>query len=116
MPAAATSRDALTWWCLLRPGKTLLGEYFGVEGEYNAEVLQASANGNYRVRFQPLRDESVTDLCERLGIMPLPPTSSAPPMTRAAAPTAIATRPCTRTTKNVWRSPRRLPVYTLPPS
>jgi len=68
------AEDALTWWCLLRPGKkTLQGGSFGVEGEYTAEVLEAGSNGNYRVRFHPVRDESVTDLSERLGIMPLPP-------------------------------------------
>jgi S-adenosylmethionine:tRNA ribosyltransferase-isomerase len=68
------AEDAVTWWCLLRPGKkTLQGGSFGIEGEYRAEVLNAGENGNYRVRFHPVRDESVTDLSERLGIMPLPP-------------------------------------------
>ena len=68
------AEDAITWWCLLRPGKkTLEGGTFGVEGEFTAEVLNAGENGNYRVRFHPVRDESVTDLSERLGIMPLPP-------------------------------------------
>lgn len=68
------AEDALTWWCLLRPGKkTLQNRHFGIEGEYEAEVLEAGNNGNYRVRFHPVRDESVTDLSERLGIMPLPP-------------------------------------------
>jgi S-adenosylmethionine:tRNA ribosyltransferase-isomerase len=68
------AEDALTWWCLLRPGKkTLQGGTFGIEGEYTAEVLNAGENGNYRVRFHPVCDESVTDLSERLGIMPLPP-------------------------------------------
>ncbi|MDP4610315.1 MAG: tRNA preQ1(34) S-adenosylmethionine ribosyltransferase-isomerase QueA [Opitutales bacterium] len=68
------AEDAVTWWCLLKPGKkTFQGGQFGVEGEYTAEVLEAGSNGNYRVRFHPVRDESVTDLSERLGIMPLPP-------------------------------------------
>ena len=68
------AEDAITWWCLLRPGKkTLEGGTFGVEGEFTEEVLNAGENGNYRVRFHPVRDESVTDLSERLGIMPLPP-------------------------------------------
>lgn len=68
------AEDAITWWCLLRPGKkTLEGGTFGVKGEFTAEVLNAGENGNYRVRFHPVRDESVTDLSERLGIMPLPP-------------------------------------------
>lgn len=68
------AEDAVTWWCLLRPGKkTLQVGHFGIEGEYHADVLEAGSNGNYRVRFHPTRDESVTDLSERLGIMPLPP-------------------------------------------
>ena len=68
------AEDALTWWCLLKPGKkTQQAGRFGIDGEYAAEVLEAGANGNYKVRFQPERDESVTALSERLGIMPLPP-------------------------------------------
>ena len=68
------AEDAQTWWCLLKPGKkTFNAGSFGLPGEYNAEVLEAGSNGNYRVRFQPVREESVTDLSERLGILPLPP-------------------------------------------
>ncbi len=68
------AEDAFTWWCLLRPGKkTLHGGTFGIDSEYSAEVLNAGENGNYRVRFHPVRDESVIDLSERLGMMPLPP-------------------------------------------
>ena len=33
---------------------------FGIGGEYTAEVLQAGENGNYRVRFHPVRGESLT--------------------------------------------------------
>ncbi|MGB1128201.1 MAG: tRNA preQ1(34) S-adenosylmethionine ribosyltransferase-isomerase QueA [Opitutales bacterium] len=68
------AEDALSWWCLLRPGKkTVQAGRFGLDGEYAAEVLEAGENGNYKVRFTPTRDESVTDLSQRLGIMPLPP-------------------------------------------
>lgn len=68
------AEDAQTWWCLLKPGKkTLNAGRFSLPGEYQAEVLEAGSNGNYRVRFQPERDESITDLTERLGILPLPP-------------------------------------------
>lgn len=68
------AEDAITWWCLLKPGKkTLNAGSFGLEGEYSAEVLEMGSNGNYKVRFHTIRDESVTDLSERLGIMPLPP-------------------------------------------
>ena len=68
------AEDARTWWCLLKPGKkTFHAGHFGLPGEYQAEVLEAGSNGNYRVRFHPERDESVTELSERLGILPLPP-------------------------------------------
>jgi S-adenosylmethionine:tRNA ribosyltransferase-isomerase len=68
------AEDAVTWWCLLKPGKkTLNAKTFGIEGEYTATVLEMGDNGNYKVAFKPVRDESVTDLSERLGIMPLPP-------------------------------------------
>lgn len=65
--------DAVTWWCLLRPGKKAAQTGFGLQGDYRAEVLEAGSSGNYRVRFHLERNESVTDLAERLGIMPLPP-------------------------------------------
>lgn len=68
------AEEACTWWCLLKPGKkTLQAGQFSRDGEFSAEVLAAGANGNYKVRFTPERDESVTALAERLGIMPLPP-------------------------------------------
>ena len=68
------AEDAFTWWCLLKPGKkTFNSGSFGLPGEYTAEVLEAGSNGNYRVRFHPEREESITDLSERLGILPLPP-------------------------------------------
>ncbi|TVP79374.1 MAG: tRNA preQ1(34) S-adenosylmethionine ribosyltransferase-isomerase QueA [Puniceicoccaceae bacterium] len=68
------AEDAQTWWCLLKPGKkTLNAGQFGVAGEYQAEVLEVGANGNYKVRLHPERDESIIDLSERLGILPLPP-------------------------------------------
>lgn len=68
------AEDALTWWCLLKPGKkTVLAGQFGIEEEYRAEVLEKGGNGNYKVRFAPFREESVITLAERLGMMPLPP-------------------------------------------
>jgi S-adenosylmethionine:tRNA ribosyltransferase-isomerase len=67
------AEDAITWWCLLKPGKKAAQTGFGLDGEYQAEVLEAGSNGNYRIRFHLERAESVTDLSERLGIMPLPP-------------------------------------------
>ncbi|NBB78300.1 MAG: tRNA preQ1(34) S-adenosylmethionine ribosyltransferase-isomerase QueA [Verrucomicrobia bacterium] len=68
------AENAQTWWCLLKPGKkTLHAGRFGVPGEYEAEVLEAGSNGNYKVRLHPARDESIIDLSDRLGQLPLPP-------------------------------------------
>lgn len=68
------AEDALTWWCLLKPGKKALNAgSFGMEGEYTAQVLEMGDNGNYKVRFKLEKEESVTELSNRLGIMPLPP-------------------------------------------
>ena len=102
------AEDALTWWCLLKPGKKAAQTGFGIAGEYRAEVLEAGSNGNYRVRFHLEGDESVTDLSERLGIMPLPPTSPEQTTTRAGHPTMSATKPSTPTIRNA--SPSQPPL------
>jgi len=68
------AEDPKTWWCLLKPGKkTLNSGTFGLENEYQAQVLEVGDNGNYKIRFHPTRNESIIDLSERLGILPLPP-------------------------------------------
>jgi S-adenosylmethionine:tRNA ribosyltransferase-isomerase len=67
--------EPMVWWCLLRPGKKVLRRgRFRLEGEFEAEVLEAGTEGAYRVAFRPARrDESVPALAERIGVMPLPP-------------------------------------------
>lgn len=67
------AEDALTWWCLLKPGKKVSQSGFGLDGQYSAKVLEAGDNGNYKVRFHLVHDESVTELADRLGMLPLPP-------------------------------------------
>ena len=68
------TEDPFIWQCLLRPGKkTLSSGTFGIENEYHAKVLGSEKNGAYRVHFYPVRRESVNELSERLGKMPLPP-------------------------------------------
>ena len=68
------AEDALTWWCLLKPGKkTMASQSFGVEGNYTAKVLEVGQKAAYRVRFDLHQDPSVTALAERLGQLPLPP-------------------------------------------
>lgn len=68
------AEDSSTWWCLLKPGKkTYQCGSFSLQDEYQAKVLEAGSNGNYRVHFNLKQKESVTDLTERLGSLPLPP-------------------------------------------
>jgi S-adenosylmethionine:tRNA ribosyltransferase-isomerase len=68
------AEDPQTWWCLLKPGKkTHLAGRFESPDSFSAEVLEAGENGNYRVRFETQKEESVTALAERIGTMPLPP-------------------------------------------
>lgn len=68
------AEDALTWWCLLKPGKkTMASQYFGLEDEYSARVLEVGQQAAYRVRFELQKDSSVTALAERIGRLPLPP-------------------------------------------
>ncbi|MGC6456038.1 MAG: tRNA preQ1(34) S-adenosylmethionine ribosyltransferase-isomerase QueA [Coraliomargaritaceae bacterium] len=61
------------WWCLLKPGKKAAATGFSLKGNYQAEVLQVGENGHYRVHFQLFQDESVIELTQRIGIVPLPP-------------------------------------------
>jgi S-adenosylmethionine:tRNA ribosyltransferase-isomerase len=61
------------WWCLLKPGKKAAATGFSLEGHYHAEVLQIGENGHYLVRFNLLQNDSVTELTQKIGIVPLPP-------------------------------------------
>ena len=64
------------WWCLLRPGRRFRpGATFGHPGEFDAEVLQKSPGGEFKVQFRSSRGEksSVEGIAERVGEVPLPP-------------------------------------------
>lgn len=62
------------WSCMLKPGKRLqVGACFGLEGEFTARVLSKSENGLALVEFETTKDESVIELSERIGVVPLPP-------------------------------------------
>ena len=62
------------WWCLLRPGKRLpAGSTFARPEEFVATVVDKHDDGVALVEFTSTRDESVTELANRLGRMPLPP-------------------------------------------
>ncbi len=62
------------WWCLLRPGKKYpLGATFGTENIFTATVVEKSADGRVRARFEAKIAGGMMAVTERLGEMPLPP-------------------------------------------
>jgi len=63
-----------TWRCLLKPGgKTAKAGTFGLDGEYQAEVLENLPSGEYLVRFDLPKDKDAPSLAQRIGSLPLPP-------------------------------------------
>jgi S-adenosylmethionine:tRNA ribosyltransferase-isomerase len=64
--------DPLEWWCMLRPGKRA-GDAAGFLVDGRRAVAVENAHGEYRVRFELPPGETVQDLAERLGEIPLPP-------------------------------------------
>ena len=63
-----------TWRCLLKPGgKTAKAGTFGLDGEYQAEVLESLPSGEYLVRFELSKDKDAPSLAQRIGSLPLPP-------------------------------------------
>lgn len=66
--------DGASWWSLLRPGKRLPpGSTFSLADGVTAHVLEKSPEAQYRVRFDLPTGQSVLDLAEATGEMPLPP-------------------------------------------
>lgn len=62
------------WWCLLKPGRKLReGATFGLDGVYQATVVEKRPDGENRVRFRVAGGGNVFDLADNLGQMPLPP-------------------------------------------
>ena len=63
-----------TWRCLLKPGgKTARAGSFGIDGEYNAQVLDSLPSGEYLIRFELFKDSDAPSLAQRIGALPLPP-------------------------------------------
>ena len=63
-----------TWRCLLKPGgKTAKAGTFGLDGEYQAQVLESLPSGEYLVRFDLPKDKDAPSLAQRIGSLPLPP-------------------------------------------
>ncbi len=62
------------WWCLLRPGRRLPpGSTFALPGKNEGQVLEKTATGEYRVTFRLSSADSVWELAEQVGRLPLPP-------------------------------------------
>ena len=70
----SSNAPATEWWCLLRPGKRLPeGATFHKDGYFKATVLEKNKEGMARVAFELLQHDSVVNLSDTIGEMPLPP-------------------------------------------
>ena len=66
--------DGEKWWCLLKPGRKLPpGSVFGIDGAFEATVLEKNPEAEYLVLFRPSNSQTVIELAQRFGEMPLPP-------------------------------------------
>ena len=80
--------DALfkRWWCLLKPGRRLpIGAAFERENAFTARVLEKREDGTALVEFETAPRETIRDVANREGQVPLPPYIERAP-TDAAAP------------------------------
>ena len=83
--------DPLEWWCMLRPGKRASdASGFSIDGRHAVAV--ETKNGEYRVRFTLPAGETVAQLADRVGELPLPPYIVEARKGRGLAPTDDATR------------------------
>jgi len=83
--------DPLEWWCMLRPGKRASdASGFSIDGRHAVAV--ETKNGEYRVRFTLPAGETVNQLADRVGELPLPPYIVEARKDRGLAPADDATR------------------------
>jgi S-adenosylmethionine:tRNA ribosyltransferase-isomerase len=83
--------DPLEWWCMLRPGKRASdASGFSIDGRHAVSV--ETKNGEYRVRFTLPAGETVGQLADRVGELPLPPYIVEARKERGLAPTDDAAR------------------------
>ncbi len=62
------------WTCMLKPAKRLkIGSKFGVNGEFEAEVLEKFDDGRAVVEFSIANGRNVISMSEKIGVVPLPP-------------------------------------------
>ena len=83
--------DPLEWWCMLRPGKRASdASGFSIDGRHAVSV--ETKNGEYRVRFTLPAGETVGQLADRVGELPLPPYIVEARKDRGLAPADDAAR------------------------
>jgi S-adenosylmethionine:tRNA ribosyltransferase-isomerase len=83
--------DPLEWWCMLRPGKRASdASGFSIDGRQAVAV--ETKNGEYRVRFTLPAGETVGQLADRVGELPLPPYIVEARKDRGIVPCDDATR------------------------
>ena len=83
--------DPLEWWCMLRPGKRASdASGFSIDGRHAVAV--ETKNGEYRVRFTLPAGETVGQLADRVGELPLPPYIVEARKDRGLAPADDAAR------------------------
>lgn len=69
-----TPRTQSEWLCMIKPAKRLkIGAQFGVNGVFNARVLEKFEDGTARIEFETVGNVSVIELAEKIGVAPLPP-------------------------------------------
>jgi S-adenosylmethionine:tRNA ribosyltransferase-isomerase len=83
--------DPLEWWCMLRPGKRASdASGFSVDGRHAVAI--ETKNGEYRVHFTLPVGETVAQLADRVGELPLPPYIVEARKDRGLAPSDDAAR------------------------
>jgi S-adenosylmethionine:tRNA ribosyltransferase-isomerase len=83
--------DPIEWWCMLRPGKRASdASGFSIDGRQAIAV--ETKNGEYRVRFTLPAGETVAQLADRVGELPLPPYIVEARKDRGLAPADDAAR------------------------
>jgi S-adenosylmethionine:tRNA ribosyltransferase-isomerase len=83
--------DPVEWWCMLRPGKRASdASGFSIDGRHAVAV--ETKNGEYRVRFTLPAGETVGQLADRVGELPLPPYIVEARKDRGLAPSDDAAR------------------------
>lgn len=62
------------WTCMIKPAKRLqIGATFGVDGEFEATVLEKFDDGRAVIDFAIQGDGNVISMSEKIGVVPLPP-------------------------------------------